>query len=210
MGCVAVFAKPPVAGTSKTRLGRVVGHDLAAAFARALLLDSVERWRTSGRTVVLATTNPRADHGLGEPLPAVDQGSGDLGARIERVLRQCLTDHPWAMAVGADAPAVPEAAVHATFAALDDGRTVLGPSDDGGFWVLGLSRCEEGLLDGLPWSDPATHARTRERLVAAGHDPVDVPGTWDVDRANDLSRLAEAGDLAPRSAALARAWLERP
>lgn len=210
MGCVAVFAKPPVAGTSKTRLGRVVGHDRAAELARALLADSVDRWRATEHSVVLATTEPGADHGLHGAIPAVDQGGGDLGARIERVLRQCLAAHPWAMAVGADAPAVPDDAVDATFAALDAARTVLGPSDDGGFWVLGLSRCDSGLLDGLPWSAPTTYARTWERLVAQGHDPLAVPGAWDVDRADDLPRLAAADRLAPRSAALARAWLEGP
>lgn len=208
MGCIAVFAKPPVAGQVKTRLGRVIGHEAAAELAQALLRDSVEQWQATGHPVVVATTDPTAEHGLDGAVPAMDQGPGGLGRRIERVLRAGLREHPWTMAVGADAPAIPQAAIQQALDALQSGRDVLGPTDDGGFWALGLHQCPDGLLAELPWSDPTTCARTRERLVAWGLTPIELPRAWDVDRPEDLQQLSDAGDLAPRSAAIARRILE--
>ncbi len=208
MGCIAVFAKPPVAGQVKTRLGRVVGHGAAAELAQALLRDSVGLWQATGHTVVVATTDPGTDHGLDGAVPAMDQGPGCLGRRIERVLQAGLQEHPWAMAVGADAPAIPPAAIRQALEALESRHDVLGPTDDGGFWGLGLHRCPPDLLADLPWSDPTTCARTRERLVAWGLKPVDLPRAWDVDRVEDLQRLSRSGDLAPHSAAVAQRILK--
>jgi hypothetical protein len=87
---------------------------------------------------------------------------------------------------------------------LEAGHDVLGPTDDGGFWALGLHRCPPGLLAELPWSHPTTWAQTRTRLVAWGFAPADLPRAWDVDEADDLSRLSGADAFAPRSAGLAR------
>ncbi len=202
MGCIAVFAKPPVPGRVKTRLGRAVGHAAAAELARALLIDTVARWQRTGHDVVLATPEPGVDHGV--ELPWVDQGRDGLGARIERVLRAGLQRGGWALAVGADAPAIPQDALDQSIALLEAGRDVLGPADDGGFWALGLHACPQGLLDGIPWSDPTTGDRTRERLQSQGYDPALLPGAWDVDHASDLPRLVAAAALAPCSASVAR------
>jgi len=208
VGCVAVFAKPPAPGRVKTRLGRVLGHGVAARLARALLQDSLARWQDAGVSVVIATPEPGADHGVAGHVPHVDQGGGSLGARVERVLRRSLREHPWALAVGADAPALPEAAIQRALAELEAGRTVLGPTEDGGFWALGGCRCPEGLLDGVPWSHASTFQRTLERLRAHGMEPAVLPTGWDVDEVSELARLAEAEALAPRSAALAGAILD--
>jgi glycosyltransferase A (GT-A) superfamily protein (DUF2064 family) len=70
---------------------------------------------------------------------------------------------------------------------------VLAPTDDGGFWALGLTQQAlpvlDGLFDGLPWSSPQTATATTERLRARGLSVAMGPCWWDVDVAADLARL---------------------
>ncbi len=134
------------------------------------------------------------------------QGEGDLGARIERVLRNALQLASLAIAIGADAPALPARLLEAARDALGRADAVIGPADDGGFYLLGLRTCPVRLLAGLPWSAPDTFARTTERLRERGLR-VEVLERWfDVDRPEDLDRLRaliQRGDIhAPSTARL--------
>jgi hypothetical protein len=203
---ICVFAKPPVAGEVKTRLAATLGADRAAALARAFLEDTLEAVQSvPWAEVALATTAP-----FPATAPTVLQGTGDLGARIERVLRAALERAPIAIAIGADAPALPRRLLEAARLALAEADAVLGPAADGGFYLLGLRRCPQGLLAGLPWSASDTCARTLAQLRAAGLRTVLVEEWFDIDRPEDLDRLRSAlmaGEIvAPRTAAL----LERP
>jgi uncharacterized protein len=202
---LCVFAKPPVAGEVKTRLAATLGPERAAVLARAFLDDTLEAQRLPWAEVALATTAPFA-----APVPTLLQGPGDLGARIERVLRAALERAPAAIAIGADAPALPRRLLEAARLALAEADAVLGPAADGGFYLLGLRRCPEGLLAALPWSAADTCLRTLERLRTSGLKTALLEEWFDVDRPEDLERLRaalRAGELvAPRTAAL----LEQP
>lgn len=180
-----VFAKPPLPGVAKTRLAADLGADAAAALARAFLRDTWTAARALAWEPVLLTTDPAADHGIDAPVR--DQGPGDLGARLERATRAALVDHDAAVALGADSPGIPLARYREVAAALERADAALGPTDDGGFWTLGLRRCPEGLLRGLPWSAGDTFVRTLARL--ADLRPAVLSAWWDVDRAADLDRF---------------------
>lgn len=199
---ICVFAKPPVPGSVKTRLAAALGPAGAAELARAFLDDTLAAVRAlPWAQVALATTEE-----MESEVPVLLQGEGDLGARIERVLRQALAAAPFAIAIGADAPALPNRLLEAARTALDRGGAVVGPADDGGFYLLGVRSCPPGLLEGLPWGGAETFARTVERLASRGMR-VEVLEPWfDVDRPEDLDRLREAlrrGEIvAPRTARL--------
>jgi rSAM/selenodomain-associated transferase 1 len=184
---ICIFAKPQVAGRVKTRLAAALGPERAAALARAFLEDTIASMRAlPWAQVALASTEP-----VSSDLPVLLQGDGDLGQRIERVLRAALELAPCAIAIGADAPALPPRLLDAARAALDHADAVIGPADDGGFYLLGLRACPEGLLADLPWSAPDTCVRTAERLRAHGLR-LEVLAPWfDVDRPEDLDRLRE-------------------
>lgn len=205
---VAVFAKPPVAGAVKTRLARALGPERAAALAQAFLLDT---WASLGGlpgvAPFLATTGPLvadlADVFGPRVLP---QGDGDLGERIERVLRGLLGSFPAALAVGADSPGLPRERVDEAVGLLTRCDAVLGPCADGGFYLLGLRRCPRGLLRDLPWSSRETAAQTAARLRGRGLTLSCLAPWFDVDEAEDLDRLrgllrSEPG-CAPRTARL--------
>jgi rSAM/selenodomain-associated transferase 1 len=199
---ICIFAKPPVAGKVKTRLAAVLGDGRAAALASAFLQDTIASVQSlPWARAVLASTEA-----VESKLPVLLQGEGDLGARIEHVLRAALRLAPSAAAIGADAPALPNRLLEAARAALDREDAVLGPAEDGGFYLLGLRSCPEGLLAGLPWSDSETCARTLERLQARGLRVELLEPWFDVDRIEDLERLRAAllsGEIiAPHTAQL--------
>jgi rSAM/selenodomain-associated transferase 1 len=210
---VCVFAKPPRPGDVNTRLAPAVGLEGAAKLARAFFEDTLSLvselpWATT----VIASTDPWPT-----PLPETartwPQGDGDLGARMERVLRRALTETPAALALGVDSPGLPRARLEEARAvllgALDPppshpDRAVLGPCEDGGFYTLGLTRCRENLLAELPWSAADTFDRTRNRLVEFDLELTALRPWFDIDTPADLERLRariEGGEIdAPHTA----------
>jgi uncharacterized protein len=185
---VYVFAKAPVSGRVKTRLVPAVGAAGATRLATALLEDTLEALLTQGGAApILAVDDVAAFRGRG--LPLVEQGTGDLGERLERVLGRGLGRAPAVVAVGSDTPGFPAELLEASFASLRRADAVLVPADDGGFALLGLRRCPPGLLHGLPWSGPDTLQATEARLRARGLTVVRTARFFDVDAPADLARL---------------------
>jgi len=210
---VCVFAKPPQPGQVKTRLAQTVGSAIAAQLAQAFLEDTWALVRELSWAHAVAAL---ADG----PMPIAleggevwSQGEGDLGARIERVLRRALGAAPQAIAIGADTPGLPRTLLEQAHAALRSHDAVLGPAEDGGFYLLGLRSFPEGMLSGVPWSSAQTCERTLERLRAHGLSVARLPTWFDVDAHDDLVRLQgmlHAGELnAPRTYAALLARQER-
>ncbi|MEP6866037.1 MAG: TIGR04283 family arsenosugar biosynthesis glycosyltransferase [Deltaproteobacteria bacterium] len=200
---VVVLAKTPVAGEVKTRLALPAR---AAALARAFLVDTFAALHSvAWADPVLATTaaiDPALDAELAAPIWM--QGGGDLGARIERVVRRALVSSPRAIAMGADTPGLPIAALDRAHEALRTADAAIGPTEDGGFYLLALRRCPDGLLAGLPWSRADTFAATLARLRERGLSTVVLDPWFDVDRPADLERLR--GLLAARRVSAPATW----
>lgn len=138
-GYVCVFAKTPHAEPVKTRLAPVVGYSGAAALAEAFLQDT---WSAvcslPWAKAVIAST----DHSIASAVSGNSeiwlQGEGDLGARLERILSHALKSSPFSIAIGADTPGLPLDLLEQARCALQMVDAVLGPSEDGGFYLLGL------------------------------------------------------------------------
>ncbi|MGE0639049.1 MAG: TIGR04283 family arsenosugar biosynthesis glycosyltransferase [Thermoanaerobaculia bacterium] len=189
---LCLFAKPPRRGLTKTRLAAAIGDGRAALLAEAFVGDTIDRFRDlPAAELVLATTETTASEW--DALPWTerwDQGSGDLGAKLERILVRALARAPVAIAVGADAPDLPRDRIDAARSRLAGGAdAVVVPAEDGGFCLLALRRCPAGALAGIPWSRSDTCARTLERLRAAGLR-CELLAPWrDIDESADLARL---------------------
>ncbi len=185
-----VFAKPPVPGKVKTRLIPVLGSEGAAALAATVLCHV---WRTvsscpSVRPVLAAA-------GLGSfPITVSEhdlwlQGEGDLGIRIERIFQRALEEAPAAIAIGADSPGLTCTQIQAALSALQTHDAVIGPCEDGGFYLLAVSRCSPGLFRNLPWSCGETAQATRCRLEQNGFSIAMIDLLFDIDTPEDLARL---------------------
>lgn len=186
---LCIMAKPPQAGLVKTRLIPAVGAAGAARLADALLTESLHLARSAGwADVVLASTE------LGSPALAKyhrteqwHQGQGDLGARIQRMLLRGLQRRPRAMVMGADSPGLPLALVNHARKALDYHDAVLGPTEDGGFYLLGV-RQVPSLLN-IGWSEKDTFIQTYSALVRQGFSVAVLEPWFDIDIPADLLKL---------------------
>ena len=188
---LCIFAKAPRAGDVKTRLAATIGADAAARLADAFFWDTLAlaQQLASVRVVVALSGDEQLLPAIRDRVEVWPQGEGDLGARLERSLRRALTETPRALAIGTDSPGLPMAHLEQALAALDTHDAVLGPADDGGFYLLGLRTCPEGLLFGVPWSSADTLEQTHARLTERGRTVRLLAPWFDVDREEDLERL---------------------
>ncbi|MGH9711823.1 MAG: TIGR04283 family arsenosugar biosynthesis glycosyltransferase [Candidatus Acidiferrales bacterium] len=188
--CICVFAKPPVPGRVKTRLVPLLGTNGAAELATVFLQDT---WAAASALPwakpVLASTEEGQLDCLPGPIEIWLQGEGDLGVRLENIVRRALHNHRYAIAIGADSPGLPARFLEQAQEALARVDAVIGPCEDGGFYLLGLRNCPEGLFSGIRWSAPTTCEETIAKVRAAGL-VIHVLDLWfDVDTAEDLKKL---------------------
>lgn len=193
---LVIFARAPRLGTVKRRLAREVGAVTALRFHRLTTRRLLQRLAPDPRwTVWLALTPDRAAEAplatwreplARLPVDAVPQGPGDLGQRMARVF-EGLPRGP-AVIVGSDIPGVTRAHVAAAFQALDRADAVLGPAEDGGYWLIGLRRRPRIVTPfaGVRWGGPHARHDTLANLSRAGLATVQLPALSDVDRAADL------------------------
>jgi hypothetical protein len=187
---VLVFAKAPTPGRVKTRLCPPLSFDQAARLAEAALIDTLEAVALSGaarRTLVLE----------GEPGPwvvpgfrVVVQSEKGFDARLADAFRHARGP---ALLVGMDTPQVSPALLDEAMGLLQAPGVdaVLGPAEDGGWWIIGLRRADPRVFLGVPMSSPRTGRAQRERLRRLGLRCVDLPMLRDVDRFEDALAVAE-------------------
>ncbi len=197
------MAKAPRPGLAKTRLAAALGDEGAARLAERMLRHAVRQAVRAGIGPVELRITPDADHPAFEALVREHgialalQGDGDLGARMEHALAQGLAHAPAAVVIGTDAPALDAALLRAAARALATHEAVLVPALDGGFVLLGLTRCPPGLLAGMQWSHARVLHDTRARLALAGLRVAELPALADIDSPDDLQHLP-SGWLDPR------------
>jgi hypothetical protein len=192
---VVVMAKAPRPGQAKTRLAGALGDAGTARLAGRMLRHAVAQAADAGLGPVELCVTPDAGddaldaltrrHGLALTL----QGEGDLGQRMERALSRALAGAKAAIVIGTDAPALDAAMLREAAACLTRCDAVFVPALDGGFVLLGLTRCPGGLLAGLRWSHPRVLRDTQTRLAAHGFTPALLPAVPDIDTPDDLRHL---------------------
>ncbi|MEZ4375927.1 MAG: TIGR04282 family arsenosugar biosynthesis glycosyltransferase [Polyangiaceae bacterium] len=211
-GHIVVFAKEPRPGRVKTRL-RSLTDAQAAEFARAGLLDTLSLASEIAPTTLEWDGAETAVPALEPPLHVRLQSGGDLGQRMGAAFAASLAEgSAWVVALGTDSPGLPRTALEEASAWLEQPgtpRAVLGPTEDGGYYLLGLSSWQPGLLDDLPWSQPTTRAATRARLESRGYACREVEPYFDVDVPEDLERLARNWRAGALKAPATGRWLER-
>jgi rSAM/selenodomain-associated transferase 1 len=186
---VVLFTRFPEPGRAKTRLIPILGANAAAALHRRLTERTVVTLRASGLPIELRITGAAPERfrdWLGDGLHSVDQGQGDLGERLNRA----AAETPLIM-VGADAPALTVRHLRDAQAALATRPAVIGPAEDGGYYLLGLATPMPFLFGAMPWGTASVLAETRRRLEERGVTPTLLEVLADLDRPEDLGRWPE-------------------
>lgn len=182
-----VFTRFPEPGRAKTRLIPALGPEGAAAVHRRLTERTLATLRGTGMAVeVWVTGAPDAafHDWLGEDTRVVQQGEGDLGARMGRAL--AVTP---AILVGSDIPELAAGHIEAAAGLLAEGHVALGPAEDGGYYLIALPAPAPFLFDGMAWSTETVLAETVRRLDARGVAHGLLPTLADLDEPRDLSRF---------------------
>ncbi len=192
-----IFAKAPVAGLAKTRLIPALGPDGAAALAEKMLQHTVAQALTSGFSLVDLCVTPDTTHPSftqlvaqsGGILQLSEQGTGDLGQRMDRALTGALRHHTCAILIGTDAPALDAQVLHAAAQSLTSHDAVFVPALDGGYALVGLTRAQPDLFANMVWSTPRVMDQTRARMQLAGIRWAELSPVADIDEPADLAHL---------------------
>jgi hypothetical protein len=211
---LAVMARAPSDPRGKTRLLAALGSEAGIELRRAILLDTLDVARRvvgADLVVVFAPANARdelAEITGGAPRLLPQRGDG-LGERLECAFVDLLAlGFAGVTIIGSDVPTLPVAHVQgAVRAMLDrDDPLVLGPADDGGYYLIGLRHNHPELFRDMPWSTDRVLGRTLDAASKTALSVTLVPSWYDVDSLDDLRRVL--GSKAPESSGAlhTRAW----
>ncbi len=224
---LAIMTKAPRAGTVKTRLQPPLTGEEAAALNICFLRDTAaalhgasfaEERRCAQGVGVYTPAGAEGDYAgiLPPDFLLLPQRGDDFGERLTHAVEDLFSvGFASVCLIDSDSPTVPVAAYREAVTVLrsgDPAEVVLGPSDDGGYYLVGMSRSSPGLFQGIDWSTESVTAQTVQRAAALSLRVHRLPTWFDVDDHSTLRRLIDdfacsenAGFPAPET----RRFLER-
>ena len=212
---VAVFARPPLAGQVKTRLAATLGNATALDVYRQLLSTTLQKVAESGYPCVLfaaAQSEELAELAATHKASLRMQQGHGLGERMVRAIAELHQRYPRVLLIGSDCPPLTAQYLRKGDAALAESPVVIGPAEDGGYWLIGSAEPSiwqnAQLFSSVSFGGPQALAMTLASLqscVASGlqyhGQAVAMLATlWDLDTEADYRRalmnglLAGAGD----------------
>lgn len=185
---VAIFLKAPRMGGVKTRLAAEIGARQALRLYRVMVSHTLAVVRETGYPTTVwfapADAGPEVRHWLGEEWSLRPQASGDLGARLAAASHAVEPGQGW-IALGGDCPALTADLLRDAAGIVERGEIALGPTPDGGYYLLGGRTPLPDLFSSMPWSTDRVLPETRARLARAGAGWRELPALRDVDTAAD-------------------------
>ena len=194
-----IFLKEPEPGKVKTRLVPSLGERRACEVYRAcveLTLDRLAAWRDEA---IVCVDPPdalgRVRGWLGSSWSVWPQEGADLGERLAAATGRAFKESAHRVVViGTDSPWLQRDDIDAAFGALADADMVLGPAEDGGYYLIGLSRSLPELFEGIEWSTASVCEQTTARARALHLVTRMLRLGYDVDLVEDVARfVAEEG-----------------
>lgn len=209
-----VVAKQPAPGQTKTRLCPPLTHDQAADLYDCFLRDTLSIMRAVSDVRCVIGYLPEDAQGyfrqLAPDMELSPQRGASLGERLDHLLTEALLGGSQrAVIMDSDSPTLPSAYLRQAFDNLADADVVLGPTRDGGYYLIGLKQPQPGLLRDVQMSTPRVLADTLALAEANGLTVSLLPTWYDVDTIEELHQLEdEIGGLSVNGSAVAtRRWL---
>lgn len=207
-----LFTRYPEPGKTKTRLIPLLGPHGAADLQKQMTEHVLGRTGgfVSQRRVDMEVRYEGGNRGLmeewlGSHISYRSQGRGDIGTRMAQAFSQAFNQgKKRVVIVGSDCPGINEATVRTAFDSLAQFDLVLGPANDGGYYLIGLRQEETKLFEDIPWGTAQVGARTLEIANQLGLRWVKVEPLDDVDRAEDIEvwKSETSGKEAPPDPAI--------
>ena len=209
-----VVAKQPAPGQTKTRLCPPLMHDQAAELYDCFLRDTLSIMRAVSDVRRVIGYLPEDAQGyfrqLAPDMELSPQRGASLGERLDHLLTEALlSGSQRAVVMDSDSPTLPVAYLCQAFEHLADADVVLGPTRDGGYYLIGVKQPQPGLLREVQMSTPRVLADTLALAKASGLTVSLLPTWYDVDTIEELHQLDDeiAGLSVNGSAVATRRWL---
>ncbi|MFP3854471.1 MAG: TIGR04282 family arsenosugar biosynthesis glycosyltransferase [Anaerolineales bacterium] len=194
-GSLAVFAKAPLPGLAKTRLGEQIGMRAAAAQYEEMLLHQLAQAQatSSQLELFLYCAGPKHLHWFQQRFPHLNlkmQQGQDLGQRMHHAFQELFSQgSAKVILIGTDAPDLSTELILQTNDLLDSDEVVLGPAVDGGYYLIGQRSPGWRLFDEINWSTDQVLAQTAARIKERALSFSLLPELRDIDTMEDLEAL---------------------
>jgi rSAM/selenodomain-associated transferase 1 len=184
---LVVMAKEPLPGRVKTRLCPPLEPEQAAQLAEAALADTLDAvaWTPAPRRVLVLDGSPGA--WLPPGFEVMRQRGDGLAERLSNATRDIGEALVF---VGMDTPQVTRALLCDALDRLAGADAILGPTTDGGYWIIGLREPDPSAFADIPMSTAGTGDAQRERLQQLGLRTIELEPLRDVDSYEDAVAVA--------------------
>lgn len=198
--CLAVVAKQPEGGKVKTRIAATLGDDRAVELHRCSLRDTLALALSIADVAHVVSYAPPTEGArryfeqVAPTFTLIPQQGATLGERLSGSLARLLPRHSSVVLIGSDSPDLPAAFITRAFEILR-GQTdvVLGPANDGGYYLLGMRSVQPIMFERIDWSTDVVAQQTRARAAEAALSLAELPSWHDLDTVADLRALVEPG-----------------
>ena len=186
---IQIFCKTPLLGEVKTRLVPKIGEQAALD----LYVEMFGRLLTALKETTFCLEfwiTPSTDHAFFDeyPVSRFQQSGTDLGARMSNALEDGLIRHEKVLLIGTDLPLIDASYIDLAVDRLGEKEVVLGPAEDGGYGLIGVSEKLPRIFSGVHWGTDDVLSRTCAQLNQQKLNYGMLPLIWDVDRPGDLPR----------------------
>ncbi|NKB24136.1 MAG: DUF2064 domain-containing protein [Kiritimatiellae bacterium] len=168
---IILFCKNPEPGKVKTRLAATIGHEQASHIYKQMVLETIRTAQTcTGHPYVFIFYSPPESEPLikewiGDEKTYIPQSEGDLGERMSDAFKSLFSmGFKQIIIIGTDCPAISRKHLSQGFTALNRNDIVLGPTHDGGYYLLGMKRHHPELFEHMPWSTPSVLDKTQKAI----------------------------------------------
>ena len=188
-----IFAKAPIPGEVKTRLCPPLDPDEAASLHGTLVLDAIERTKGVQWVTLYVAGTPDLAHPFFKVMEGrygatlLLQRGPDLGNRMKWAMQDTFEQGAQeVLLTGTDLPTLPRAHLVEALTLVKRHDVVLGPSADGGYYLIGLRKMVPALFEGITWSTGSVFAETKKKVEQAGLSLGLLPECRDLDTLEDL------------------------
>lgn len=184
---IITFVRKPELGKVKTRIAAAVGDYEALRIYRELLrhtrriLDQVE----ATRYIYYTQIPPEADRWSSAKYNSRTQVEGDLGRKLQAAFAECLDIHDEVLVIGSDCATLTPQQIEDAFSALSTSDVVIGPTLDGGYYLLGLKRPTPSLFENIHWSTDTVLEETIAKVTALNQTYTLLERLSDIDYIED-------------------------
>ena len=190
-----IFAKSPTPGKVKTRLTPFITPTEAAELYKAFIADIIfnaHKLKCERITIAFTPSNAEATfHGIcGHSVNYLPQKGGNLGERMKNAFKHSFHQGSTrTVIIGTDSPTLPLSYIQNAFDVLKEVPVTIGPTFDGGYYLIGLSEQSDAIFEGIDWSTSKVFGQTLTRIQTINKQLYVLPPWYDVDTPDNLEFL---------------------